>query len=260
MGKSALKPAALRASLAELAQLGSPVDLSVAGIEAENEAVEIAQFGGVDDSKIFELQDGRAACMVDIVVINHASTPIYVREVELRTSWGEDQWDWLKPEPISFQGCKKRQSVYWAYRFPGTRGLELEPDVVINHLLLPDKKLPSGCPLRGFLLGIGGLMPDELSHGQWLKPTLVIVGSDHTEYASTIELRTERLETRPRMVKPKTDLYAGAPGEEAKRLLRVTPTEPRPAPQDGLWFDPQTGMGLDHDAERSSQPPAVRDN
>ena len=62
--------ARLKASLEELAQLGSPVDLSVAVTEVENEKVEIEQVGGINESHLFELQDGRVACMADIAVTN----------------------------------------------------------------------------------------------------------------------------------------------------------------------------------------------
>src|ERR1035441_2235932 len=49
--------ARLKASLEELAGLGSPVDLSVVDMEVENEKVEIEQVGGMLESHIFQLQN-----------------------------------------------------------------------------------------------------------------------------------------------------------------------------------------------------------
>ena len=40
-------------------------------------------------------------------------------------------------------------------------------------------------------------MPHDLRHGQWLKPTLALIASDHREYTAQIQLWTDRLEGRP---------------------------------------------------------------
>ena len=87
MNKTALN-ARLKASLEELARLGSPVDLSVAVTEVENEKVEIEQVGGVFESHLFELQDGRVACIADIAVTNQTSRTIDLIDVELRDALG----------------------------------------------------------------------------------------------------------------------------------------------------------------------------
>jgi hypothetical protein len=249
--------AKLSSLLRELARSGSPVDLSVTLTQVEK--VEIEQVGGIHDSKIFELEDGRVACMTDIVVTNQTSTAIHIVDVQLRTSSNDWSWEWLVPRQTKSQGHAKRDRGYVTYCFPGKCGLELEYDLVINDVLLGNRPLPSRRPVEGFLLGIGGLMPAKLRHGQWLQFILTLIGSDHREYAATIQLGVERLHARPKIVKPETNPYAEALGEEAKRLLRVTPTEPWPAPQNGSWSDP-TGISLNHDTERRSQPPAAKDN
>ena len=51
----------LRDSLRELAELGSPVDLSVATEESRPCKLEIQQVGGMHESRLFELEDGRIA-------------------------------------------------------------------------------------------------------------------------------------------------------------------------------------------------------
>jgi len=204
MSKPFLKTQDLRATLEELARFGSPVDLAAATEPVENHEVEIAQVGGIHDSTIFELPDGRVACMANIAVTNLTSRTIYAVDVELRASWCDSRWDWLQPQRIHSQGRGKNDYSYLLYRFPGKCAWELEYDLVINHYLLERRRLPSKRPLEGFLLGIGGLMPAELRHGRWLKLSLAIIGADHQEYVTTIDLRTDRLEVQQKMAQPKS--------------------------------------------------------
>ena len=78
----------LAASLRELAELGSSVDLSAADTEDELADIEIEQVGGIIDSTIFELPSSLVGYMVSIVVTNHTSRTIYCRDVELRSVMG----------------------------------------------------------------------------------------------------------------------------------------------------------------------------
>src|SRR5664279_190926 len=94
--------ARLKASLEELRQLGSPVDLSVV-TEVENEKVEIEQVGGMLESHIFQLQNRRVAWMADIAVTNQISTTIDVIAVELRTPWDNRLLEWLTPLQVKLQ-------------------------------------------------------------------------------------------------------------------------------------------------------------
>src|SRR5450755_3571576 len=165
MGKTALKTAGLRASLAELREAGSPVDVSVAAQIIEKEKVEIDQEGGIHDSMVLELDDGRVAVMADIVVTNRTSRTIDVIDIELEAPWGEKCWEWLMPTRICV-GRGKQSFSFQVYKFPRKGGSEFGSDVVINHQLIEVGKLPSGRPLSGWLMGVGGRMPAELCHGQ----------------------------------------------------------------------------------------------
>lgn len=63
------------ALLREMSAVGVPVDLSAA--EAELVAkldVEIEQVGGVHESMIFDLSDGRVGCLIDILIVNQMSS------------------------------------------------------------------------------------------------------------------------------------------------------------------------------------------
>jgi len=224
MSRTALKTAELHASLAELKRAGSPVDLSVAPKPDDRETVEIEQVGGIHDSAIFELPDGHVAVRADIAVTNQTTRAIDVIDIELRTPWVGSLWDWLKPQRIRFQGRAKPDSSFEVYQFPGKNGLQLPYEDVINHVLLGRRRLPGRCQVQGWLLGIGRRMPAELRHGQWLDLSLVLIGSDHREYPSTIRLWTERLDPRPKMVTPRTSLFeqdALPPREVARTAVRT---------------------------------------
>lgn len=223
MSRTALKTAELHASLIELMRAGSPVDLSGATKPDEMGQVEIDQVGGILESAVFELEDGSVGVRADIAVTNLTTRAIDVIDIELQTPWIGSPWDWLKPRRFSFQDRAKRKWSYQAYQFPGDCGLQLPCECVINHHLVGRRRLPGRCELEGFLLGIGGRMPAELRHGQWLDLSLVLIGSDHREYPSTIRLWTERLDPRPKMVTPRTSLFeqdALPPREVARPAVR----------------------------------------
>lgn len=224
MRKTAFKTQELRRTLEELKRLGSPVDLSIATKPVEEEKVEILQVGGIHDSLVFELPDGRIACLADISITNQSSRPIFGIDVQLRTSWCDSRWDWLQPRAINIPRHSKRGSSYLIYQFPGEDGLQWEYDQVINHFLFERRSLPSRRPLEGLLLGIGGLMPADLRHGKWLKLTLSIIECDHTEHSTTIELWTDRLDDRPKMAKPRSSLVAPAAKEQPAQPRYVHPS------------------------------------
>ncbi len=230
MSKTASR-AKLKELLYELAQSGSPLDPSVAETEVENEKVEIDQVGGMIESQLFELEDGRVACRADIVVTNQTSRTIYVVDVELRVPWDNSLFKWLTPLQVKSQGRAKRESAYSVYQFPGKYGGELAYNEVINHLLLERKRLPAKLPLPGCLLGIGGLMPPGLRHGHLLDMTLTIVGSDHAEYSTTIHLWTDRLQARTKIAKTRTPIFASPVEEETMLAQDVTDTTPLPTSQ-----------------------------
>ena len=76
--------------------------------------------------------------------------------------------------------------------------MEYPRDLVLNHILLKGCALPPRCPLKGLLLASGGRLPYDLRHGQWLKPTLALIASNHLEYTAQIHVWTERLEVNPK--------------------------------------------------------------
>jgi len=217
-----------RASLEELARLGSPVDLSVADMEVENEKVEIEQVGWVHGSRLFELQDGRVACMADIAVTNQTSRTIDLIEVELRTPWDDRLFEWLTPVQVQSQGRSKKRNSYRVYPFPGKNELQLQYSEVLNHRLFESKKLPGKRRFEGWLLGIGGVMPAGLRHGQWLAMPLTIITVDST-YETTIRVSTERLPARPAVVNPRRRIFSKLMKENAELGGDVTSTTALPA-------------------------------
>jgi len=217
--------ASLKALLEELAGSGSPVDLSVADTEVENEKVEIEQTGGIIESELFLLEDGRVACMAHIAVTNQTSRPIDLIDVRLPAPWDDSLFEWLMPGEVKFH-TKKGLCSHLLYRFPG-HGPEFEFREVINQPLLERRKLPGKSRLEGSLLGIGGLMPDELSHGQLVPMSLTITGSDHAEYSTTITFWTDQLLARAKTVRgTRTSIFAKPAEQGAMRPRDVPPTAP----------------------------------
>jgi hypothetical protein len=164
--------ARLKASLEELARFGSPVDSTVADLRIENEKVEVEQLGGPFESQILELPTGCVAYMVDIAVTNQTSRTIDLIEVELRTPWDDNFFQWLQPEPFKFQLHGKRGRSHSVYHFAETE-LRFTSEQVINRNLVELRKLGKGRQ-EGLLLAIGGRMPAGLRHGQELDMPLTI--------------------------------------------------------------------------------------
>jgi hypothetical protein len=158
------------------------------------------------------------------------SRTIDLIDVELQPPWEGSRFQWLTPVEVKSQGQGKPRS-YRVYRFPGKHGLQLEYCDVLNHHLLERRKLPGKRRLEGWLLGVGGLMPAWLRHGQWLDMTFTIIGADRTEYARKICLWTERLYSRKEIMKPRTSIFAELAKDEATFARDVTPTTPLSAGQ-----------------------------
>jgi hypothetical protein len=181
----------LAASLRELANLGSSVDLSAADTEDDAAPdIEIEQAGGILESSIFELSGGLTGYMVYLVVTNQTSQTIYCRDVELRVPWEDSLFQWMQ-DPREARGSE-------AYRFSGRGSPEFPRDQVVNHVLLKVGALAPRRPLEGWLLATGRPMPDSLRDRQQLDASLAIFASNHVEYTTTIRLWTERLAVKPR--------------------------------------------------------------
>jgi hypothetical protein len=221
--KNTASHARLKASLEELARFGCPVDLSVAATGVENERVEIRQVGGIHESYIFELEDGYVGCMANISVANQRTRTIDVMDVELRAPWDDSLFEWLTPLRVKSDRRAKRGCSHSVYQFPGEHGLQFEYGEVINHFLLDSRKLPGKRLLEGWLLGIGGLMPANLHHGQWFDMLFTIVASDQVEYSTTMSLWTERITARSRILKTRTRIFPTLM-EEAIPIGEVLPT------------------------------------
>jgi hypothetical protein len=198
----------LAVSLRALAGSGSPVDISVADTEDEHADVEIEQVGGVHETMVFDLEDGRAGYILDLLITNQMPRPFHCRDIEPRMSWPDSEFEWL-------QDPKETERDPHNYRFPGRAALELPRDLVLNHILLGGGILKPGCPKQGCLLGIGSPMPANLRHGAWVEMTLTIVAYDHAEYPATITLwvdRTTKLTQKSATKVHRESLFAGGSG------------------------------------------------
>jgi hypothetical protein len=160
----------LLALLRDMAEVGVPVDLSVAEL-----GIEIEQVGGAYESEVFDLSDGRTGWIISVMMTNRTPRPIQVRDIEPRPFWDNSEFGWL-PDP---KGDGTDPFGKGAPEFP--RGQ------VINHIPLDHGILKPRCPVRGLLLGIGNPKPDLLS-GAFIDAKLAIIGEDHIEYEEKIKL------------------------------------------------------------------------
>jgi hypothetical protein len=217
----------LAASLREMDAVGIPVDLSVAEID-----VEIEQVGGVHDTMVFDLRDGRAGYVIDTIITNQMSRPVRCRDIELRPPWVDSEFEWLR-DPREMGGDP------YNYRFPGKAALELPRDQVLNHVLLGGGILkPGGCPRQGLLLGIGSPIPENWRHGAWVDITLAIIAYDHNEYPETITLwvdRLAKLEQKSSRKVPRQSLFANESAQDLGSLnpgdIVQTPARDSPVPR-----------------------------
>ncbi len=145
--------------------------------------------------------------MAHIAVTNQRARSADVIDVELRPPWDDRLFQWLPPTEVKLPTYRKRHSSQLVYRFPGP-ALEFGYDEVINGPLVERKKLPGQRRSEGLLLAIGGYMPDNLVHGQWVEMSLTIIGADHAEYSAPIRFWTERLPVRPTTEKARTSIFS----------------------------------------------------
>jgi hypothetical protein len=197
MQKDALNPTSLGKSLQELADLGSPVDLSVAFTEVARAKVMVEQVDFVGCSTVFELEDGRAGLIADIAVTNRTTRPFQVLAIDLRTPWDNAPFEWLTAQHFGGQSRKTENCGYELYQFPGQKAPpKFEYDCVINHFLREGMNLPGQCRREGFLLGIADtFVRADLHHGQTLDLDLEISGIDKS-YVASIQVWIDRLESQ----------------------------------------------------------------
>jgi hypothetical protein len=180
----------------------------VAGVPEENAEVEIHQVGGVHDSMVCQLPEGGAGYILDLEINNQTSGTIYCSEIELRMPWQDTRFGWL-PDPRDtgrrFQYLRRRRGNWQlvdapseSYHFSGGVELDYPRALVLNHVLLKRRTLRPRGSLKGLLLAIGGPMPHNLRHGEWIKSTFAIIASNGVEYATTLDLWTDRLVVKPK--------------------------------------------------------------
>lgn len=203
--QSANLPALLR----KLNQVGSPVDLSVAEERVE---LEILQVPSVFD-QIFELENRRAGYVLYVTIVNQTSSSIYCTGIELRLPWPDSYFDWL-PDPQ-----ENHRDVH-NYLFPGKGAPMFPRDGVLNHFFLSERCiLKPRVPYRGWLLAVGGLMPDHLRDRERVEATLVITTSDDTEYRGKILLCAERRVAKSKFAKRETSPYERPAGHKIGSIV-----------------------------------------
>jgi hypothetical protein len=206
----------LAASLKELADLGSTVDLSAADIEDEATDILIEQGGGIVESRIFELPSGLIGYMIYVAITNLRSRPIYVRDVELRDLWQDDLFYWMA-DP---RETRKLDS----YRFPGKGSPELPREQVLNHFLFDGEAFTPKRSREGWLLATGRPMPESLRDRQGLDATLAILTATGAEYTQGIHLCVERLAVKPKFAATRNSNLFEKPVEQHLASSHLSPS------------------------------------
>jgi hypothetical protein len=101
-----------------MAAVGISVDLSVAALD-----VEIEHAGGVHDTMVFDLRDGRAGYVIDTIITNQMSRPVRCRDLELRPPWVDSEFEWL-PDSREMWGDPHNYQFFEPLRRPALRRLD----------------------------------------------------------------------------------------------------------------------------------------
>ena len=203
----------------EMAAQDIPLDLPEVQLD-----VEIEQVGALIDNMIFDLTDGRCGWIIQLLIINQTSRPILFRDVALRPTWQNLDFEWLRdPKEIGRDPLN--------YNFPGIGAPEFPRAQVINHVVLDHGILKPECPMEGFLLGVGNPKPANLLLGAPIEVELAIIAYDHSEYEERLRL----------WVDP---------------VMKRQPNSPRRRFFGSLYADEQTQSPRSPDVDKSAKVPA----
>ena len=84
--------------------------------------LEIEQMGGIHDNLIFEMESGGVGCVIDLAITNQTCTPIYCVNVELRTPWEDDFFEWLRRRKSMSNSERNVKAGTRRTAFPGDWG------------------------------------------------------------------------------------------------------------------------------------------
>lgn len=203
--------------LKELVAAGSPADFSVA--DGQIAPVQILQVGDILTTSIFELEDQRTGYRLDVAIINQTSKSICCWDIELYLPWEDPNFEWL-PDPKQTLGGE-----HGDYKFPGKTGLALARDEVLNHLLLCGGVVKPGRLYKGWLLGVGGPMPQHLRRAKGVQGSVAIITENGEEYAGTMQFLVLPLARKPKNLIRTGGLFEEKAGEtqlvDAGPLLRL---------------------------------------
>lgn len=186
--------------------LGCPLDLQFFMQADKNSSrnLRIRQFGGVTESRVFDLESFGTGYTLNLEILNHLGRAIYIRGFELDLPWRDDLFHWL-PDP------RERDEEHELYRFAGER-LEFPREIVINHNVNRINKFSDGSLLSGLVLGEGpDGIPDCYKHGEELHAKFSVIDELDGKHAADVVLYIDRgAKLRPKPPKkPGRTLFDG---------------------------------------------------
>jgi hypothetical protein len=145
----------------------------------------IRQFGGVTESRAFDLSGATGYILCVAITFNLAQFAISSFELELPYQ-GVVRW---LDDPMESDGCST------AYRFPCKDPLEFERNQVLNRLADVRWTYSKGQSVSGMLLGIGTEpIPDDFKLGKMIPGFLIVTDQFAQEYRSPVELWADRVQ------------------------------------------------------------------
>ena len=154
-------------------------------VDMLKQGVYINQFGGVAESRAFDLCGGIGIILY--VTISFNVTRFAISDFGLELPW-RCEIRWL-PDPLEIDGSSK------FYRFGRKNSLEFERNLVLNRFADVRRLHPRGSSLVGCLLCLGtSPVPDDYAHGAMIPGNLSLFDQFGRKYPSPVSLWADRTE------------------------------------------------------------------
>jgi hypothetical protein len=166
--------------------LGCPLDLQFfQQAESSSRSLRIRQFGGVMESRVFDIESHGTGYMLNLEILNGLRRAIYIRGFELELPWQDDLFHWL-PDP------REGDEEYDVYCFVGER-LEFPREIILNHNINRINRFTDCGLLSGLALAQGPeAIPDGHKHGEELHAKFSVIDELNGKHSADVVLYVDR--------------------------------------------------------------------
>ena len=169
--------------LRRLNELGCPVEPNH---DPKPYGLEIEKIPGLTLNKIFDLESGGTGCVIEFLLRNLLTRPIFIRGVAVDVPWARFSRRSLLPAP------HKTSPIYGNYQFAG--GDYFDAECVLNRFFARSRsRLDPGDELHGVLLATDERpIPNEYPHLGAIWVELSIFDSRGNTFSERFGLRVDR--------------------------------------------------------------------